>query len=154
MASVSLSSGQKFIPCAENKTRQDSRSAAARTSHNAAEQANRLRIGAAGTGLPTCDQSRKSRLQVRGGPGPKRFKPMHLRGLAPAGRLDIDSSGLLVFTQDGRIARQLIGEDSEVEKEYLVRVEGRLPAKGLASIEPWFKPGWRRTKASQSGMAK
>jgi 23S rRNA pseudouridine2604 synthase len=46
-----------------------------------------------------------------------------LRGLAPAGRLDIDSTGLLVLTQDGRIARQLIGEDSEVEKEYLVRVQ-------------------------------
>ncbi len=41
-----------------------------------------------------------------------------------AGRLDIDSTGLLVLTQDGRIARQLIGAGSNVEKEYLVRVEG------------------------------
>lgn len=47
----------------------------------------------------------------------------HHRNLAPAGRLDIDSTGLLVLTQDGRIARVLIGEDSDVEKEYLVRVE-------------------------------
>ena len=46
-----------------------------------------------------------------------------LPGLAPCGRLDIDSIGLLVMTQDGRIARQLIGEDSVMEKEYLVRVE-------------------------------
>lgn len=52
----------------------------------------------------------------------RRFSPALLRGLAPAGRLDIDSTGLLVLTQDGRIARQLIGEDSEIEKEYLVRV--------------------------------
>lgn len=51
-----------------------------------------------------------------------RFNPAHLRHLAPAGRLDIDSTGLLVLTQDGRIAKQLIGEDSGVEKEYLVRV--------------------------------
>ena len=51
----------------------------------------------------------------------------HLRGLAPAGRLDIDSHGLLVLTQDGRIARQLIGEDSIVEKEYLVRVRATKP---------------------------
>lgn len=50
------------------------------------------------------------------------FAPSQLRGLAPAGRLDIDSIGLLVLTQDGRIARQLIGEDSGMEKEYLVRV--------------------------------
>ena len=47
----------------------------------------------------------------------------HLRNLAPAGRLDIDSTGLLVLTQDGRVARQLIGEDSGIEKEYLVRVQ-------------------------------
>ena len=52
-----------------------------------------------------------------------RFAPQQLRGLAPAGRLDIDSTGLLVLTQDGRIARQLIGEGSGIEKEYLVRVQ-------------------------------
>jgi 23S rRNA pseudouridine2604 synthase len=51
-----------------------------------------------------------------------RFSPMHFKGLAPAGRLDIDSTGLLVLTQDGRVARQLIANDSEIEKEYLVRV--------------------------------
>jgi 23S rRNA pseudouridine2604 synthase len=57
-----------------------------------------------------------------------------LQGLAPAGRLDIDSTGLLVLTQDGRIARQLIGESSTVEKEYLVRVEGQLATDGLALL--------------------
>ena len=50
------------------------------------------------------------------------FHPSQLRGLAPAGRLDLYSLGLLVLTQDGRVARQLIGEDSGVDKEYLVRV--------------------------------
>jgi len=54
---------------------------------------------------------------------PLTFNRAHLRGLAVAGRLDIDSTGLLVLTQDGRIARQLIGADSSIEKEYLVRVE-------------------------------
>jgi 23S rRNA pseudouridine2604 synthase len=59
-----------------------------------------------------------------------RFNPGHLRHLAPAGRLDIDSTGLLVLTQDGRIARHLIGDETRVEKEYLVRVarsDGALP---------------------------
>ncbi len=51
-----------------------------------------------------------------------RYMREHLRSLVPAGRLDIDSVGLLVLTQDGRVARQLIGEDSAIEKEYLVRV--------------------------------
>ncbi len=62
------------------------------------------------------------------------FHASHLKGLAPAGRLDIDSTGLLVLTQNGRIARQLIGEASTVDKEYLVRVEGRLDDKGLALL--------------------
>lgn len=56
-----------------------------------------------------------------------KFNRNHLRGLAPAGRLDIDSHGLLVLTQDGRVARQLIGEDSTIEKEYLVRVRASKP---------------------------
>jgi 23S rRNA pseudouridine2604 synthase len=55
-------------------------------------------------------------------PSPLAFQPAHARGLAPAGRLDLDSRGLLVLTQDGRIARRLIGEDSTIEKEYLVQV--------------------------------
>ncbi|WP_439654802.1 pseudouridine synthase [Trinickia terrae] len=50
------------------------------------------------------------------------FSASHLRQLAPAGRLDIDSTGLLVLTQDGRVAKQLIGIHSPIEKEYLVRV--------------------------------
>ena len=63
----------------------------------------------------------------RGDKSPMRFLPRQLRGLAPAGRLDIDSTGLLVLTQDGRIARQLIGENSSTDKEYLVRVEYTTP---------------------------
>jgi 23S rRNA pseudouridine2604 synthase len=59
-------------------------------------------------------------------PSRTKFVAGHLRGLAPAGRLDIDSTGLIVFTQDGRVAKRLIGADSDVEKEYLVRVEGTL----------------------------
>jgi 23S rRNA pseudouridine2604 synthase len=62
---------------------------------------------------------------------PIKFNRNQLRGLAVSGRLDIDSTGLLVLTQDGRVARQLIGEHSEVEKEYLVRVQGRLSVSGL-----------------------
>lgn len=51
-----------------------------------------------------------------------RFHPLQLNHLVPAGRLDIDSVGLLVLTQDGRVAKTIIGETSEIEKEYIVRV--------------------------------
>ncbi|MDE2138244.1 MAG: rRNA pseudouridine synthase [Gammaproteobacteria bacterium] len=67
-------------------------------------------------------------------PSPVKFRQEHLRALAPAGRLDIDSTGLLVLTQDGRLAKQLIGEGSSVEKEYLVRVEGKLTPDGMQRL--------------------
>jgi len=70
-----------------------------------------------------------------------RFTPQQLRGLAPAGRLDIDSIGLLVLTQDGRVARQLIGEDSGMEKEYLVRVTYATPHGDVAAdVQRVFPP--------------
>ncbi len=67
-------------------------------------------------------------------PSPIAFHRSQLLGLAPAGRLDIDSTGLLVLTQDGRVAKRLIGEDSPVDKEYLVRVQGKLKDGGLAQL--------------------
>jgi len=67
-----------------------------------------------------------------------RFLREHLRSLVPAGRLDIDSVGLLVLTQDGRVAKQLIGEDTDIEKEYLVRValpgNAKLPGESLVLL--------------------
>jgi 23S rRNA pseudouridine2604 synthase len=69
-----------------------------------------------------------------GDTSPMQFHADQLRGLAPAGRLDIDSTGLLVLTQDGRVAKQLIGENSAVEKEYLVRVEGTLTDSGMKQL--------------------
>ena len=75
--------------------------------------------------------------------GDRSGRPFHssqLRGLAPAGRLDIDSTGLLVLTQDGRVARTLIGEDGETDKEYLVRVHWLKGPQGVVTenIQPVF----------------
>jgi 23S rRNA pseudouridine2604 synthase len=79
----------------------------------------------------------QGRTRWKGDGAPQRFAPTQLKGLAPAGRLDIDSTGLLVLTQDGRVARQLIGEDSSVEKEYLVRVSfGAVAANVQAAFPP------------------
>jgi 23S rRNA pseudouridine2604 synthase len=82
---------------------------------------------------------------------PLQFSPVHLRGLAPAGRLDIDSTGLLVLTQDGRIAKQLIGESSGMEKEYLVRVQGKLAADGLALLNFGLKLDGAPLKRAEVG---
>jgi 23S rRNA pseudouridine2604 synthase len=78
--------------------------------------------------------------------GPARI---NTKGLAPAGRLDIDSTGMLVLTQDGRIARHLIGEDSTIEKEYLVRVEGALSAKDLALLNHGLSLDQQRLKPAK-----
>lgn len=71
-------------------------------------------------------------------PSPEQFHPTQLRSLVPAGRLDIDSVGLLILTQDGRVAKTLIGQDTVIEKEYLVRVQytkpGTLPEADLKRL--------------------
>ncbi|MBT3393843.1 MAG: rRNA pseudouridine synthase [Waddliaceae bacterium] len=59
------------------------------------------------------------------------LKPEHLKKLAVAGRLDIDSKGLMLFTQDGTVAKKLIGDNTKLTKEYLVRVEGDLSDEGM-----------------------
>ena len=50
--------------------------------------------------------------------------PRDAPGLQCAGRLDADSTGLLVWTDDDRLAQHIIGPGTPVEKEYLVRCEG------------------------------
>ena len=48
--------------------------------------------------------------------------------LAPLGRLDMDSRGLLLLSDDGVLAKAIIGPESDLEKEYLVRVTGKITA--------------------------
>jgi 23S rRNA pseudouridine2604 synthase len=88
---------------------------------------------------------------------PIRWQPHHQRHLAPAGRLDIDSTGLLVLTQDGRIAKALIGDDSRIEKEYLVRVRhrqaGPLPPEQLALLQHGLELDGRQLKPAKVSWA-
>ena len=77
------------------------------------------------------------------------FKRYQLKGLAPAGRLDIDSCGLLVLTQDGRIARKLINANSNIDKEYLVRVKGRLNDKELNLLNHGIKLDGKELKPAK-----
>ena len=55
-----------------------------------------------------------------------------LTGYAPAGRLDLDSTGLLIFTKAGIMARRIIEPKSNIEKEYIVKVQ---PAVKLSNRE-------------------
>ncbi len=65
----------------------------------------------------------------------KKLKYGMLQGLAVAGRLDIDSRGLLIFTQDGVLAKKIVGESSEIEKEYIVQVTGDIDENGMDLLQ-------------------
>jgi 23S rRNA pseudouridine2605 synthase len=54
--------------------------------------------------------------------------------LYPVGRLDADSSGLIVLTNDGALANRLMHPSFEVEKTYRARVEGSVPAQALERL--------------------
>jgi 23S rRNA pseudouridine2604 synthase len=57
--------------------------------------------------------------------------PNHDNRLAPVGRLDMDSRGLLILSEDGVLAKAVIGPESDLEKEYLVRVSGPITERKL-----------------------
>ncbi len=82
-------------------------------------------------------------------PGDPQLERKHFAGLAPAGRLDIDSQGLLVFTQNGQVAKYLIGAGGDVEKEYLVRVDGRLSASSLKLLNHGLELDGEKLKPAQ-----
>lgn len=79
----------------------------------------------------------------------KKLKAEHLENIAVVGRLDIDSTGLLLFTQDGRIAKKIIGENSEIEKEYLVRVQGELPKDKLKLLNHGLELDGKKLKPAK-----
>eukprot|EP00474_Spongospora_subterranea_P010619 CRZ11077.1 hypothetical protein [Spongospora subterranea] len=54
--------------------------------------------------------------------------------LVVCGRLDKDSHGLLVLSENSAIVRQLIGPESTIEKEYVVEFNGYLSEKGLTGL--------------------
>jgi 23S rRNA pseudouridine2604 synthase len=64
-----------------------------------------------------------------------RYLKRHLNGLKATDALALDSSGLMVFTQDWPIQRKLIDDAAKVEQEYIVEVEGQIVPYGLALLK-------------------
>jgi 23S rRNA pseudouridine2604 synthase len=69
--------------------------------------------------------------------------------LAPIGRLDMDSRGLLILSEDGVLAKAVIGPYSELEKEYLVQVEGAITEKKLKLLRHGLELDGRKLKPAQ-----
>ena len=104
----------------------------------------------------------KPKTYVSQSPGPRRRNQRHaidlligskhkfggrdardLPKMACAGRLDAESTGLLVFTQNGALARALVAAQDTIEKEYLVRVE---PMASADSASAAVAGRWRGAK--------
>jgi 23S rRNA pseudouridine2604 synthase len=66
--------------------------------------------------------------------GKQRFLKRHLSNLTLTSPLDAKASGLVVFTQDFRVARKLVDEGARVEQEYIVEVSGQIREGGLALL--------------------
>ena len=63
------------------------------------------------------------------------FEPADLeKRIFPVGRLDYDTQGILLFTNDGELANKLTSPNSKVEKEYLARVSGHADKAALAKL--------------------
>lgn len=67
------------------------------------------------------------------GDAPSVINEWQKKGLFPVGRLDKESEGLLILTDDGRITTSILGADSKTEKEYTVKVREKLRP-GLIAI--------------------
>lgn len=77
------------------------------------------------------------------------FTYFNQKGLAPLGRLDIDSTGLIIFSQDGVLAKKIIGENSTVEKEYQVIVRGNITMEKLSLLQEGLELDGKKLKRAQ-----
>ena len=63
------------------------------------------------------------------------YVPSDRKGLFPVGRLDKDTEGLLLITDDGQLAHELLSPAKHVNKTYFVRVEGQVTREAIQKLE-------------------
>ena len=70
-------------------------------------------------------------------------------GLAPLGRLDMDSRGLLLLSVDGVLAKAVIGPESKLDKEYRVRVGGEITNERIKLLRHGLELDGRKLKTAR-----
>lgn len=99
---------------------------------------------------PDGDQIPAARLLTRANlVGKPTHMPTKRTRLAPLGRLDQDSRGLLLLSEDGVLAKAVIGPESSLDKEYLVRVAGRVTDNKLALLRHGLQLDGRQLKPAK-----
>ena len=91
-------------------------------------------IGSDGKPALSCVNREFMCADTRQGSSAQRFLKHHLTGLTLTNPIDTAASGLLVFTQDFRVARKLVDEAATIEQELIVEVSGAIAANGLALL--------------------
>lgn len=89
-----------------------------------------------------------------GRPTVKDLLPRVRSRLFPVGRLDYDSEGLLLLTNDGSLARSLMHPSSGVVKTYWVKVRGRPDGDTLRRLREGVWVGGRKTLPAQARVAR
>ncbi len=102
---------------------------------------------------PEGDQVPAARLLTRANLiGQTHNMPNKRTSLAPLGRLDQDSRGLLLLSEDGVLAKALIGETSKLDKDYLVRVAGQITDRKIALLRHGLSLDGRQLKPAKVGV--
>lgn len=102
---------------------------------------------------PEHGQTPAVRLLTRGrlhGEGPS--APARDARLAPVGRLDMDSRGLLILSEDGVVAKAVIGPASDLEKEYLVEVAGEITDRKISLLRHGLQLDGRQLRPAKVNM--
>jgi 23S rRNA pseudouridine2604 synthase len=75
--------------------------------------------------------------------------PSPKASLPPLGRLDQDSRGLLILSEDGVLAKAVIGPDTEVDKEYRVTVKGRITREKIGMLRSGLELDGKKLKPAK-----
>lgn len=98
---------------------------------------------------PEADQIPAVRLLTRANAADRAKGPHPNMRLAPLGRLDMDSRGLLILSEDGVLAKAIIGPHHSLDKEYIVTVKGDINAGRLTLLRNGLSLDGRRLKPAQ-----
>jgi 23S rRNA pseudouridine2604 synthase len=99
---------------------------------------------------PEPGQTPAARLLTRAAlAGEAEFVPDTRMSLPPLGRLDMDSRGLLLLSNDGVLAKAVIGPQSALDKEYRVRVTGQVAEAKLARLRHGLSLDGRKLKPAK-----
>jgi 23S rRNA pseudouridine2604 synthase len=78
--------------------------------------------------------------------------PSSRASLPPLGRLDQDSHGLLILSEDGVLAKAVIGPESRIDKEYLVMVKGRVNREKITKLRHGLELDGKKLKPAKVTM--